>query len=361
MASTMKGRGHPGPGGTSATCPDGRDPPDDKGVLESCVSSPFEGYEVDARLRPARAAYPYDLAAALGSVVALESRAPDDAFTAGSLGTERIGNGVVISPNGLVLTIGYLVTEAVEVWLTLNTGARVSAHVLGADPVTGLGLVQALEPLDAPVLAIGDSRSLNRGDAVVIAGAGGRAHALAGQVLVRTPFAGYWEYLIEDAIITEPAHPHWSGAALIGPKGDLVGVGSLVMEHEAPGGARNRINMFVPSERLPPILDDLARGRPAYPPRPWLGVLARDGDQQVRLVGVTPGSPANRAELRAGDLILAVADQPVFDLADFYTALWAVGPAGVAIRLRVQREEDVFEVEVRSADRAKLLKKPRFN
>jgi len=334
----------------------------DLSLLEEIdLSSPFQGHEVEARLRPAASAYAFDLDHALSSVVALESKVPNDAFTARVLGTERLGNGVVISEGGLVLTMAYLITEASEVMLTLNDGRRVHAHVLGIDSQTGLGLVQALEPLDLPALRLGTSKVLQPGSPVIIAGAGGRAHAAAGRVLTRMPFAGYWEYLLEEAIITEPAHPHWSGAALIGPKGELVGVGSLSLSGQSSDGVAKPMNMFVPAELLPPILDDLARGKPAHPPRPWLGVFAQETESHVILVGVSPASPAARAELRAGDLILAVNGDEVSDLAEFYTALWDQGPAGVTVALRIQREEDVFEVEIRSVDRNALLKKPRLN
>ncbi|MGC5393997.1 hypothetical protein ACPXAZ_25770, partial [Escherichia coli] len=78
-------------------------------------SEPFAGYEVDRALRPEAQDYRFDIAVTLSSVVALEARVADDAFTARSLGTERIGNGVVISERGLVLTIGYLVMEAEDI------------------------------------------------------------------------------------------------------------------------------------------------------------------------------------------------------------------------------------------------------
>jgi S1-C subfamily serine protease len=327
---------------------------------EFAVASPFDGYEVEPRMRASARACAFDLDQALASVVALEARIPEDAFTARSLGTERLGNGALIGPNGLVLTIGYLVTEAENVILTTNEGRHVPAHVLGIDPVTGFGLVHAMQPLGLPALPLGDSRALKSDGSVIVAGAGGRAHAAAAHVLTRMPFAGYWEYLLDDAIITEPAHPHWSGAALIGPAGDLVGVGSLTLQARARGRATS-INMFVPSELLPPILDDLARGRPAHPPRPWLGVLAQDEGSHVAVVGISPGGPADRAELRAGDLILAVGGERVAGLADFYTRLWAQGPPGATIPLRMQRDEDVFDVEIRSVDRASLLRKPRSN
>lgn len=324
------------------------------------MTSPFEGYEVEAENQPASGAYDFDLDKTLSAVVALEARVPEDAFTAEALGTERVGNGAVIGPKGLVLTIGYLITEAQDVTLTLNDGRRVAAHPLGADPVTGFGLVQALEPLDLPVLPLGDSRSLKADSAVIIAGGGGREHAAAGYVLTRMPFAGYWEYLLEDAVMTEPAHPHWSGAALINTRGALVGVGSLSLQRQSRAGV-TPFNMFVPIDLLPPILDDLTRGQSPHPPRPWLGVLAQDHGRDVVLVGINPSGPAAQAGLRVGDIVLAVAGQPVSELADFYTRLWGLGPAGVQVPLKIQRGDSVLELEVRSADRTALLKKPRFN
>jgi len=325
------------------------------------VTTPFEGHEVEARLRPSAEAYRFDLDHALASMVALEATVPGDAYTAAILGTERIGNGVVVGPGGLVLTMAYLITEAEEVVLTRNDGRRVPAHVLGLDVRSGLGLVQALESLDLPVIPIGSARELEAGSPIIAAGAGGRAHAVAGQVLARMPFAGYWEYLLDDAIITGPAHPHWSGAALIGPKGDLVGLGSLTLEGRDKDGQAKPINMFVPAELLPPILDELARGQAPHPPRPWLGIFAQEMENHVVIVGISPKGPAARAELRAGDLILAIDDQPIADLAEFYETLWSLGDAGVTVPLKILREGDAFEVEVRSMDRATLLKKRRFN
>lgn len=325
------------------------------------MASPFDGFEVEAEMRPRPEAWAYDLDRALSSIVALESRVAEDAFTADSLGTERIGNGAVLNADGLVLTIGYLVMEAEAVVLTRNDGARVPAHVLGTDPVTGFGLVQALEPLDLPALALGDSRRLRAGSRVVLAGAGGLAHAAESRVLTRMRFAGYWEYLLDDAIVTGPAHPHWSGAALLDEAGGLAGVGSLSLQGQTRDGEATPLNMFVPSERLPPILDDLVSGRPAHPPRPWLGVLAQDYRDHVMIVGVNPRGPAGRAELRAGDIVRAVGGVAVHDLADFYTQLWAQGPAGCVIPLQLQREGDLFDVEVRSVDRGAMLKKPRLN
>jgi len=325
------------------------------------MTSPFDGFEVEKALRPSARTVSFDLDQSLASSVVLHARVPADAFTAQSLGQERLGNGIVIGKNGLVLTIGYLVTEADDVTLFTNDGRRVPAHALGFDPGSGLGLVQALEPLDLPALPLGDSRRLKTEDPVILAGGGGVAHATVGRVIAKQPFAGYWEYMLDEALFTEPGHPHWSGAALIGPSGALMGVGSLQMNQVTSGGQSKLINMCVPIELLPPILDDLTRGRQVGAPRPWLGVYSQDTDASVVLLDVAPDGPAARAEMRRGDIVLAVAGQPVTSLAAFYARLWALGPAGVVAPLRLRRDGDVFDVEVRTVDRASKLRKRRLN
>lgn len=323
--------------------------------------SPFASLEVDEALRPIAQLFDFDLDRRLSSVLVLESRVSEQAASAKTLGTYRPGNAIVIGSEGLILTIGYLVTEADEVTVTTGDGRQIGAHVLGIDQATGFGLIHALEPLGLPPLPIGDLRKLRTETAVISAGGGGRAHASCGQTLARAPFAGYWEYYLEEALFVGPAHPHWSGAALIGPGGDLVGVGSLRMEQLEENGDINPLNMFVPAELLPPILDDLARGRPARPPRPWLGVLSQQVSSHVVILDVTPGGPASRAELRRGDIVHAVAGERVSDLAGFYTRLWSLGPPGVVVPLRIQRDEDVFDLEVRSADRVAMQRKRRLH
>ena len=325
------------------------------------MTSPFDDFEVERAMRPSPGAQTFDLEAALDSLVVLHARVPEDAYTAETLGVQRLGNGIVIGENGLVLTIGYLITEADDVTLITNDGRPVPAHVLGQDQVTGFGLVHALEPLRLPALPLGDSRRLEANERIVLAGGGGLAHAMAGRLVARAPFAGYWEYLLTEALFTRPGHPHWSGAGLIGPSGELMGVCSLQMNEQTSGGDAPLINMSVPIELLPPILDDLSRGQLVRAPRPWLGVISQEIAGQVTVVDVSAGGPAARAELRSGDIIQAVGGQRVTSLAEFYTRLWALGPAGVTAPLRLKREDDVFDVEIRTADRASRLRKRRLN
>ncbi|MBL0404541.1 serine protease [Microvirga aerilata] len=325
------------------------------------MQSPDE-WEIPPEFQPDPRTLNYDLGKALDAVVSLRARAPDDAFTAETLGTERAGQGVVIRDDGLVVTIGYLIAEAEEVWLTTNRGRVVQAHVLAYDYESGFGLVQALEPLGVPVLALGDSRRLASGDPVVVAGSGGQHHSVAAQVVACQEFAGYWEYLIDSAIFTAPAHPNWGGTALIGPRGDLVGIGSLQLQHQAAGGSVVPLNMSVPIDILKPILDDLLTlGRVKGQPRPWLGFyVAEAEDDQITVIGLAGDAPAQRAGLRAGDQVHAVAGQAVTSLAEFYRAIWALGPAGVDVPLTLEREGDMFDVTLRSADRGRFMKTPRL-
>src|SRR5215213_1704369 len=259
-------------------------------------------YKVSPSVQPKPQDYGYDLDRALASMVGLHAIIPSDAFTAETLGTERAGNGVLIRENGVVLTIGYLITEAETVWLHLNDGRVVPGHVLGYDQATGFGLVQALAKLDLPALPLGDSTMIPLEEKVVLGGAGGRQKSVASRVVGKQEFAGYWEYVLDEAIFTAPSHPNWGGTALIGPAGDLLGIGSLQLEANVRGQTQP-INMIVPIDLLKPILEDLlTHGRPNRPPRPWLGLYATEVEDRVVIVGTAQGGPAQKAELKTGDV-----------------------------------------------------------
>ncbi|MGA7070884.1 S1C family serine protease [Bradyrhizobium sp.] len=304
--------------------------------------------------------YGFDLDRALASVVGLHSIIPSDAFTAETLGTERAGNGVIID-DGLVLTIGYLITEAEAVWLHVGDGRVVQGHALGFDSVTGFGLVQALGHLDLDPLPIGSSNPAKVGDRVVMGGVGGRTRSVASQIAAKQEFAGYWEYMLDEAIFTHPAHPNWGGAGLISDRGELIGIGSLQLEREREGKPEH-VNMVVPIDLLKPVLDDLRKfGRVNKPARPWLGMYTTEVDDRVVIVGVSAKGPAARAERKAGDVILAINGEKITSQAGFYRKLWALGPAGVDVPLTVHHEGVTFDVVLASTDRARLLKAPRLH
>jgi S1-C subfamily serine protease len=326
------------------------------------MASLDEDWKLPAAVQPKPHDYAYDLDRALSSVVGLSTRVPADAFTAEILGTERAGHGVLIREDGLVLTIGYLITEAEEVWLRTNAGRVVQGHVVAYDQVTGFGLVQALGQLDIPVLPIGDSSRALVGEQVVVAGMGGRARSIAAHIVARQEFAGYWEYLLEEAIFTEPSHPDWGGTALIGSNGELLGIGSLQLQGATPSGETLPLNMIVPIDLLTPILDDVTRlGRPNRPPRPWLGVYASETENKVLIIGLAPRAPAEQAGVEAGDIVLAVAGRAVGNLASFFRRVWALGDAGVDVPLTIHRAGRMFELRISSADRNRFLKAPRLH
>jgi S1-C subfamily serine protease len=315
---------------------------------------------VPPAIQPRTADYAFDLDRALSSIVGLHSLVPADAFTAETLGTERAGNGVVID-DGLVLTIGYLITEAETVWLHLGDGRVMEGHALGFDSVTGFGLVQALGRMNIDPLPIGASAATRIGDRVVVGGAGGRTHSVACQIAAKQEFAGYWEYLLDEAIFTHPAHPNWGGAGLISASGELIGIGSLQLEREKSGKAEH-VNMIVPIDLLKPAIDDLRRfGKINKPARPWLGMYSTEIDDRVVVIGISGNGPAARAELKAGDVILAVKGEKITSQAGFYRKLWALGPAGVDVPLTVHHEGVTFDVTLASTDRARLLKAPRLH
>jgi S1-C subfamily serine protease len=319
-------------------------------------------WEIPVNLQPAPEDYGFDLDGALRAVVGLKSYIPPDAFTANILGTERAGSGVVIREKGLVATIGYLITEAETVWLTSHDGRAVPGHALAYDQETGFGLVQALGRLDLPALELGDSDQLKAGDRVVFAAGGGRKHAIETRVIGRQEFAGYWEYVLEDAIFTAPAHPFWGGGGLIADNGKLMGVGSLILQQGDGKGRRVDMNMAAPIRRLAEILDDLLTyGKVNRPARPWLGMYATENDETIVIGGLAPKGPAEQAGLRAGDAVVAVGDEEVADLAGLWRRVWACGSAGAEVPLLIERDHNRFSVRVRSADRASFLKVPQVH
>ena len=292
------------------------------------------------------------------SIVSLRAQVPDDAFTASTLGTVREGSGVVIGDDGLVVTIGYLITEAEEVWLTTHDERVVPAHVVGYDQQTGFGLVQALGRLDLPALKLGSSGATGLGDAAVIIDGQGRE--ITTEIVAKQEFAGYWEYLLDEAIFTAPFHPSWGGAGLVDGNGRLIGIGSLRLQMLQRGKTTD-INMIVPIDLIKPILDDMiAAGKPRRESRPWLGVFSAEQSNEVVVMSVAGGGPAEQAGIRSGDVIAELDGDEVTGLADFYRKLWSKAPTSGEFALRIVREGRENWVRVKPADRDAFLHKPQL-
>ena len=292
--------------------------------------------------------------ALLDAVVHVETRVPAEARTAGLLGTERQGSGVVIDDDGLIVTIGYLVMEAMAAEITTRDGKPVLAAIVGFDNESGLGLLRAQEKLAVKPIRIGSAKGVAVETPVLLAAAG---RAQPAKISSRRPFAGFWEYLIDDAIFTTPPLTDWSGAALIGEDGKLLGIGSLLVGNAGESGGPLPGNLFVPIDLLEPALGDLlTAGRPQGAPRPWLGLYLAPTDRGFLVLNVSTGGPAEKAGLSRGDRIVAVAGERVTGLAAFWRKLWAQGDAGVTVPLTIEQDGARRDIDVPSVDRYRYLK-----
>ena len=296
---------------------------------------------------------PAAVAAALPAVVGVKTSIPENRRSAQTLGTEREGHGILLDEKGLVVTIGYLIMEAATVVVTDIEGNELPARIVGYDYESGFGLVRTETPIHQKPMRFGDSDQLALRSEVYVAGLGGAKAALKVKVAGRREFAGYWEYLLDNAIFTVPAYPLWGGSALVGQDGELLGVGSLlVQEALGPGAPAFPGNMYVPINRLKPIFEELvSTGKLSTPPRPWLGLYTLEHMGRLVVGGISDGGPADRAGLQRGDILQALNGEVLDDVADFYRKLWASGPAGTTVKLRMERENDAFEVTVRTGDR----------
>jgi S1-C subfamily serine protease len=294
----------------------------------------------------------------LDAVVQIDAVVPYDARTAEGLGTRRQGSGVVIDDGGLILTIGYLILEAAEVWVRGASSERFAAQIVAYDHESGFGLVRAERALDATPIELGESAGLRPMQPLLVVSRAGELDAAGVYMVDRREFAGYWEYLLEDAIFTVPPHAQFGGAALLDQGGRLVGIGSLfVGDAGQQGGRPVPGNMFVPIDHLAPIMGELlASGRRQTPPRPWLGLILEEHQGRVFVTRVTPDGPAEAAGMMPRDMILGVGGEPVEGLADFYRKVWASGSAGIEVPLDVLRGVRTETTVVRSSDRYSHLR-----
>ena len=316
----------------------------------------------------------FDLNDVLNAVVRLTAKIPEDAFSAKTLGKEREGNAVLISEEGLLLTIGYLVVDARSITIKAHNDEPVSAELVGYNHETGMAIIHALGQLNTKPIKLGSSENLKEQDPVIIAPYGGVHHAVSAKVVSRREFTGSWEYLLENAIFTAPIHPNWSGAALIKDDGTLCGIGSLWVNDAEKENKNTFINledktskndpndspgnMFVPIDLLKPIYEDLISfGIVTGQQRPWLGMYTSEVMNQLFISGVIPNAPADLAKIEPGDIVTAVNNQKVTNLSSMYKLIWSLGTAGAEITLSLRRDNDNIEITIISDSRYNFMEK----
>jgi S1-C subfamily serine protease len=325
-------------------------------LLKSLVAAVFAASLLSSSSTPAPAETA-SLEELISAVVKIKTHINPEGRTIEGLGRDREGTGILIDADGLILTIGYLMVEAYAAEVITNDGHTLPASIVGYDHESGFGLLRTIEPLKIKPLPFGKLTDIKEKDVVVVASGGGASNVVPALVVSKREFVGNWEYLLDEAIYTSPPHPFWSGAALINREGKLIGVGSLIVGDAAGTKENNPGNVFVPIDRLAPILGDLlTEGRPAGPGRPWLGMNADDTHGRLMVGRVTPGGPADKAGVKRGDVIISVNGETTTSLPDFYRKLWAKGSAGALIGLDVRNNNTVQHFDIQSINRLDHLK-----
>ena len=309
-------------------------------------------------LRPNPEKLLFNLDSAINSVVKVRTSIPAAAFTADVLGTERIGSGVLINNSGLILTVGYLVTEAETVWLTTNLNQSIPGHVVAYDQSSGLGLVQALGSLDIDASELDSSDLVTVNDDIFFISYGGIEHSLCSKISRIDEFAGYWEYLLEAAIYTSPPHPQWGGAAVFNKKGHIIGIGSLFLQ-EIFEGQNLQGNLAIPTSILKSTMGDMLEfGRSSAPARPWLGMYAVESEKTLTVNSLARYGPAELAGVLQGDKVVGVGEESVSTLANFFRSVWTLGAAGVSVPININRNGNQLQLVINSIDRNDFLLKP---
>jgi serine protease Do len=302
---------------------------------------------------------PKALTQTVNAVVGIKSIATPGARSIDTLGRERTGSGILIDTDGHVLTIGYLLIEADQVMVETDAGLKVPAAVIAYDQASGFGLVKAIAPLKLAPATIGSSARLKVSEQVLTVSGGEDGGVAAALLVSKRPFAGYWEYLLDEALFTSPARPDHSGAALVNVAGELVGVGSLLVNNAAQDTERMQGNMFIPIDLLKPILAELkAKGKSRASTRPWLGLSSTEQDGRLRVLRVSRESPAADAGVEVGDLVLAINGIKVESLRAFYAELWRMPSPDSEVELTLLKGAELRKLKVKAQDRSRSMVKP---
>lgn len=299
---------------------------------------------------------------AQSAVVQVTARAIEGASSARTLGVQRQGSGIVVGPDGLILTIGYLVLETEQISVRTRDQKTFPARVVAFDTASGLAILRPLFPLPPiePVV-LGRARVADVGQLLAVVSADQQPVVEPARLIDLRAFTGYWEYHLDQALYASPAVSQHSGAALLNGEGQLLGIGSLFMQDILPEDDPRALagNMFVPVELISHALQQLRNGETPQPGRrPWLGINAVERNGRIQVTRVTPQSPADQAGLLPGMYLLSLDGEAPSSLADFYKKLWSRPLDSGTFRLRVQARGVMQDLEVAVRDRGESLQMP---
>jgi S1-C subfamily serine protease len=287
------------------------------------------------------------------AIVALRVQANPDAPSSARLGARRFASGVVFDARGYVVTISYTLLDAVTIEAQLRDGRRLPARLVGLDLESGLAVVRLEGAGPWATAVLGPSQDVGAGTLTATVGTDedNELVYVTGQVQAVRRFSGFWEYMLDRAFLVTPGSPSWGGSVVVNAEGQVVGIASLRL------GERPYVNVAIPIETFVPVKDEIiAAGRAvSRRPRPWLGLYTAALDTGVIVEGFSPAGPAATAGFRKGDRVLSVNGVAIGSQEEFYEQLWR-GQAGDVVHVGVQRDQRVHVIEVRSADRYRLLR-----
>jgi serine protease Do len=270
------------------------------------------------------------------------------------------GSGVIVdAQRGYVLTANHVVAQISTVQITTKDGRRFAAKLVGRDPATDIAVLQIQNPSGLKAIALGASDALEVGDFVIAIGNPfGLGQTVTSGLVSALGRTGLGKQGYEDFIQTDAAiNPGNSGGALVNLMGELVGINTAII---SPGGGNVGIGFAVPINMARRVMDQIvATGKVE---RGRIGVVMQDVNEvngahvpSVRIVEITKGSPAERAGLRKGDLVISANDTPIRSAAQLRNAIGLVR-VGERVRLAVLRDRTRldFTVDVAPAEAQSL-------
>ncbi len=284
-------------------------------------------------------------------MVYLHAQIPARHASAAILGEERMGAGVVVAP-GTVLTAHYLVLGASRVETVGIDGRTRTAERVALDHDSGLALLTLNGP-DLQPAPLAEGEAARPGDPVFLLTCTGdkERRGASGHVSFVGPFEAFWEYMLDEAIMTTIVNPGLAGGPLLDLQRRVVGIVSLGL------GAVGRYSLAIPVGLFLERRLRLESGdpQPASERHAWIGFYPQASEDGVAISGVVTGGPAEAAGLQRGDLLVSVDGQPVRTLRQLYRALWRKAP-GQVIDMQVLRAESIQVFEIVAGDREEFFK-----